>query len=686
MAIDSKGDALPRIEQVLTRNPATFSTHILDMWAGANDHIGFRYERPPADRRVSRIEEKGRTFIVVPAEPTLGDLLSASRLVDTRLIHNERSPLEVFAKNLTDSAILISRQPAFAGAEFDPVVELIFQLGISLSAGAQSMEASIQPSRRDIQSLRVEPPQGADQQAYENGLYLFLLGKNAVLSKPEKDGPLQSDAQHTFYTALYDRWKRRQPSGRLNIAVVDEEIQSKKKFDEWLISRRLNISRFLGVYILASLSGGRGSRSLNELTEQAIEAHLDKKISQRGREVVETELKGHKHSEDMEFRVESSLRDVFLDQLRDQIHEINIKFFRDGMSRQDVDQAISDLYNRKLEESALFEITGLMLKNHLERHGRMNPEQKIKFLWDIVQAYDYKIAGVPQKAVEMEEFECNLRASILGQLVEKFFPEDFVVLGDWIKSHMRLIVIDKKDIYPHRLPKAYFVDPTRPRYSREGGDRTWLRDYNSIKEISDRELLQDIMRAYYQNPDHVLVHSSGEGPDWTARNREFNHSIGNYRNLTEAGMWTHAAHIYQLSEEDRAYCWKKAVELVPISGDAWLGLANSTNNQKEKSEYLKKAAELNPHDSSTWYELARSYDYLRYPWQFREVSPLQIIEFWQKFLRVQNHWSNNYNQSHRFLAEERIRELQDLEKSRSSIRSRMKYRIKRATEIILEGR
>lgn len=689
MTVDTRGDYQPRVEQVLARAPATFSTQMLDAWAGAHDHLSFRYTQPVAGQaRVSRSVEGAMTVVVLPNNPNLGDLLSASRLVDINSTHNERSRLEVLSKNLTDSAILMSRDPAFRSAEFDPVIEKLYGLGQVLSGGVQG-EVVASLAREQIQQAQIQLPPGADPKAYENGLYLFLLGKNAVLSNPKVDKPLQVDPQHSFYTALYDRWRSRRLAKRSAIAGTHDEEEYKREFDNWLISRRPNITRVLSRYVAGSLEIGRGARALDELTEQAIEGHLDKKVAQRGREITEADLKVHRHSEDMGFDAESAVGRIFLDEVRDEIHELNIKYSRRRISRQDLDQAVSEIYNKKLEDTPLFKITESMLQKRVEhlqgREQRMNSEGKIKFLWDIVQAYDFAWAGVPQKAIETEEFECNLRASVLGQMIEKFFPDDFVVLGDWVKSHMRLIVVDKKEI-PYRLPKSYFVDPTRSRYSREDGVRvSQERNTHAIRQVGDQNLLRDIVQAYKQNPDQILIHSDTWGPSYGVGRRELNHSIGNYRNLTEAGMWGNMAILYVQNQADRAYCFRKAVELVPVSGDAWLGLADSTVNPQEKSEYLQKAVELNPHDTTAWYELARGYDRLRYPWQFKDIKPAEIIKIWERFLFVQSHWPNDYNQSHRGVAEIRINELKDLARAEGSKRKKLKYRVKRVWEKITEG-
>jgi hypothetical protein len=228
-------------------------------------------------------------------------------------------------------------------------------------------------------------------------------------------------------------------------------------------------------------------------------------------------------------------------------------------------------------------------------------QSRLKVLADIVQAYPFEETYMPTLRETTREFECNLRANLLGQLYEKFIDDDAIICADVVEQHTRLMVIDKGFMTdPNTRPKTYFIDPTwGMEWQRDEQQvRTPNSDINTdnrVKLINDDGFVDTIINAYKSDPlnFNINVHLSKSQYPYT----EKYHSISDYRTGTESGIWNNLGYMAKNKETSRI-CYEKAVELNPTYAMAWRNIAAVTTDPIQRNFVLRKAHELDPENNA----------------------------------------------------------------------------------------
>ncbi|MEI6327445.1 MAG: hypothetical protein WCO78_05005 [Candidatus Roizmanbacteria bacterium] len=543
----------------------TFSRTLLNLWAESNDHTSFSYSEPVAENdRVSKVEKDGFITVTMPPNPTAQDILEASRLVNEQA-SEKNTPLKLFTKNLRDGAILLANNQAFAAEENNDIVELLYNLGNNLDCHNATAVAL---QRKDIQSLPIIHPEGADPEKYTDYLMLFLLGKNTVLSSstPSTNSKLKShneaneDPQNSFYSAFYSRWRKKQ-------AKAEDSELTRQEFDTMLLKRLKNpsphgLSSLLGSYINDSLKKGRGQIALHDLVEQASSHELESAIANRGIDYIREELKNPPLINDIDPLLLLRIRSIYGD----------ISFFK----------------NSKLFESAKMVLESIK-KEKGEKGKPVNTKDTIATLCEIVQAYKYRETFKPSLIVANQEFECVLKSYVLGELMQQHIGSDVIVFSAQQSGHMRLVVAEKETLDTNS-PVMYFVDPTaESRYVYLEDKRDERSTSKPIQTIEDRNFIDQVIEAYKQNPNDIHVNCQIDGYQGVLPIQ----TIDSFKQGTEAALWHNSAQ-FASTREDRIQCLKKAVEYSPNNSTRWNDLANNLINVNDKIKCYKRALELEP--------------------------------------------------------------------------------------------
>lgn len=479
-------------ERLFEKHPINFSLSVLNIFADACNHTRFEFHQSQDEQQRVFLKKEGENSVIfIPKNPNLNDILSAALLISPERSLNSFSPQ--ISKRFKDIAIWLSHNPIFENK--DDLIEYFFALGsiLEIKVTANNNSSYIPLTRKQIEQLKIEVPEGMNEEDYQNSLFLFLLGKNRVFRNTnKKDWRIKiSGSFCSFYESLYLRWRLTKKKDKIKYYDFDfsdsrfSEI-SIREFDEWLISHKNFILSFL------SLENPRTKKALFQTVDQTVQQLLMDKLFRKG----------------IEYAQEKLLPPI---KLSDETKRY-ISFL---------------LPNFDLEKnySTLFE----MSKEILEKGKELSLWDKIKVLRDLVYEYPFKETFKISEAVKRREFECNLRSLFLAHLYDYFLRDEVVILADMIYGHMRLIV-GIKDTFHTESPKFYFVDPTL-------NEKT--KGIYNIRTIMDEKFVESILEAYNKDPYFINLLLELD----TTYPFEKYHNVGNWERLIESALLTNLANI-----------------------------------------------------------------------------------------------------------------------------------------------
>ncbi len=602
----------PSLETVLSRQ-VSFPFEMYEMWIEEFNHM--RVVKGEEVQVLKEEDENGKKYtLTLPERPTLSEIIEAVKIFSQEAgIEIKDKQFEDFTRAIRNTARLILKYtPEEKKEKIQPLIDSIYALGSELH---QAFFNSTPPSLENHPEY--ELPQESDKEAYENDLFLRLLGKGSIYFDPQ-DEKLSQVIEHSAYYSLFERFRQRQTK-------KDPDFQKKsykeqiELFNQWLIKRKKVLINSLLPYfyevqkesqdeqtgemkkviLLSSLQeGGRTHYALMENITRQVLQFLDEAVEEEGGKKAKEPLTSPPLfidlGEDLQRMLGDDLRE--LQAILDQVAPANIidrligRFMRKPLifnqsrfQKKDTLSLINQLKQQVGEtrygQMSLFKLANEVLKNaQLKKQGEsLTTYEKLTYLLDLVQAYEPAETYKLTTAVETKAFECNLRSYILGKLCQEFLKDEIDVYVVFPTNHTRLMIVDKSK----KPQKAYWVDPTRSRYRYDEGIRKkFLGEELAIEPLQDDDWLT-IQKGIQANPDHFSLFGKYQMFD----RKEFA-TILPFEGI-KSGFWNNLGVIKhkeadQLSpntEKRRQliqqvfFCRKKALELDPNNPDYHNNLA-----------------------------------------------------------------------------------------------------------------
>lgn len=577
---------LPSPEEFLKNEATPFSNkavrQTLNILANANDgRIIFNFSSRTPSGGVEAVRlGSSRTIINLPDDPKFDDVIAAAKFIPVEPeLQDQNLSLLGLSKSLKDSSILLAKNSGFWGSGIDESLEFLYKLGVVIERKVKGEDTPLGIiKRQDLIKREIKPPDGIDPVTYENQLYLFLLGKEVILSENSQDLNLHADPQHTFYSNLYLRWRQKN-----NIATDNEN--TREQFDQVLLRNKQFILGVLTGWVFDSLKKGRGRLSLKEIISTSVERELESRLIAKGAQLLLEDLKMTPNTGDLDPKLQ---------------------------------QKLEELYPSGAEHEQLYQVVGQSLQAFIEEKKEpLSLYQKIALIWDIVQSYEHESTFIPTLAVKDRAMECNLRSWTLGILYKKFLGDEVVVLADSVPGHVVLCVIEKDP--EGELGKTYIVDPS---------------DYE-IYEIDDPFVLNPLKKAVVNtDPGNVNLNLHIQGG--AEKIIGPNHNIGDLDRIIQSNLWQNIGGL----EEDvriKYSCLMKALALNPNNSDAWNNLSICMTDINLERKLLNKALSLCPDSPFAWYNFACTFEEAKTLEDFKPYSVEEILVAWYKvFEKKQN--------------------------------------------------
>lgn len=557
----------PVLQEVIHEN--TFSDGYLFALQLFAHHVGdIKMEiNHEGDLEVAKVRIHDEEVIIdVPSTITNNDLVSIYSSLEQKF-PNEKPGFKRFAKKLKDGAILMAQEPALDQEESKMVVEYLYELGTELENISTSENHTMIPLLFDqIQSQTIQPPEGSESSQYVNEVYLFLLGKGAILGSTD-DSKLKDDPHRTFYNTLYSSWKNKK-------GINEESIDVQNTFDQELLKRKKLLIRLLTKYLPKSIESGRGKTALKELSQQAVNSIVDESFFEAGSEYIKKQM----------FNPEK-LENIGGNDEEGELLRIRLEI----------------LTNQSFDNHKLFSTAEALIADmELDEKRPLTVREKMTVLWDMVQAYKFQNTFSINRGIYDRAFECNIRAFLLANLYEKFLGENVVILGDNVKQHTRLIVIDKTS-YAENSPEMYFVDPA---VMRDSIDITNTIHKIGIVSLQDKDTKYLISNELKKNSNSALFRTKIERVHkWY----QGHHTIGNWKLIYESNLWNNIGRGLVKDKEIQRECYKKSVQLNYMIPENWFNLAIATESLTEKRTYFLKAYQLDKDNYECLLRIASTY-------------------------------------------------------------------------------
>lgn len=577
---------LPSPEEFLKNEATPFSNkavrQTLNILANANDgKIIFNFSSRTPSGGVEAVKlGPSKTIINLPNDPKFDDVIAAAKFIPVEPeLQDQNLSLLGLSKNLKDSSILLAKNSGFSGSGIDESLEFLYKLGVVIERKVKGEDTPLGIiKRQDLIKREIKPPDGTDPVTYENQLYLFLLGKEVILSENSQDLNLHPDPQHTFYSNLYLRWRQKK-----NIATDNEN--TREQFDQVLLRNKQFILGVLTGRVFDSLKDGRGQLSLKEIISTSLERELESRLIAKGAQLLLKDLK-----------MTPNTGDLNSDELQQKLEELYPSGVEHEQLYQVIDQSLQALIEGKNKE-----------KN--EEEEPLSLYQKIALIWDIVQSYEHQPTFIPTLAVKDRTMECNLKSWTLGILYKKFLSDEVVVLADSVPGHVVLCIIEREP--EGELGKTYIVDTSD----------------NSIYEINDPFVLNPLKKAVNTDPGNVNLNLHIQGG--AEKIIGPNHNIGDLDRIIQSNLWLNIGGL----EEDvqiKHSCLMKALALNPNNSDAWNNLSICMTDINLERKLLNKALSLCPDSPFAWYNFACTFAEAKTLEDFKPYSVEEILVAWYK--------------------------------------------------------
>lgn len=266
-----------------------------------------------------------------------------------------------------------------------------------------------------------------------------------------------------------------------------------------------------------------------------------------------------------------------------------------------------DQFNAAFTDSAkLFDVVGKL--SETEAWKTRATIEKVRDIWDIVQAYEQKITRSPKLAIQSRAFECALKTYISGHLIREYIPE--AQIECWQNDgHAKLMIQCDDTIY------SYDTNASKMNgFIRSSG----VTDYSHI--LDARELGLDPLsevagrRFFATGIDQHGVLPGAEGYHLISDfdKGAFASILGNVADLITdiPTRRTIRQRVIELTPNDPTACnnlaiiiedpkekrrlYRTAIELNPNYAAAYNNLACCTEDLDKREKYLRKAIELDP--------------------------------------------------------------------------------------------
>lgn len=572
---------LPSPEEFLKNEATPFSNkavqQTLNILANANDgKIIFNFSSRTPSGGVEAVKlGPSKTIINLPDDPKFDDVIAAAKFIPVEPeLQDQNLSLLGLSKNLKDSSILLAKNSGFSGSGIDESLEFLYKLGVVIERKVKGEDTPLGIiKRQDLIKREIKPPDGTDPVTYENQLYLFLLGKEVILSENSQDLNLHPDPQHTFYSNLYLRWRQKK-----NIATDNEN--TREQFDQVLLRNKQFILGVLTGRVFDSLKDGRGQLSLKEIISTSLERELESRLIAKGAQLLLKDLKMTPNTGGLDLKLQQKLEELYPSGVEhEQLYQV-------------IDQSLQALIEEKNKE-----------KKPLSLY------QRIALIWDIVQSYEHESTFIPTLAVKDRTMECNLKSWTLGILYKEFLGDEVVVLADSVPGHVVLCVIEREP--EGELGKTYIVDPS---------------DYE-IYEINDPFVLKPLKKAVNTDPGNVNINLHIQGG--AEKIIGPNHNIGDLDRIIQSNLWQNIGGL----EKDvriKYSCLMKALALNPNNSDAWNNLSICMTDINLERKLLNKALSLCPDSPFAWYNFACTFAEAKTLEDFKPYSVEEILVAWYK--------------------------------------------------------
>ena len=587
------------------------------VWAKGFNHLQF----VKGDQiNVLKIPKDGKVFfqIIIPENPTLEQIIKATRdFIEKAEISLDRDGLlrlRIFCRDLRNSArVLAGIAGNFEEEKQKKALEFIdslYQLGEGLEKkieGEEGENASESTSFKPLDGLNDErlkkyelPSQETNLQDYKNNLLLFLLGKNYVsfAEANRQDQKLSQAAENSTYYSWFNRFIERKKRELERKIKNGQEIKDEDKipqtygkqieeFDKYLLDNKEKLFSSLFPFIPENLQeSGRGHTAFWEVVTGNIFSLLDQAIVEEGGQKAKEGLKPPLLFTDLGKEIQGQLkqlgllsRDLKLDFEKYGKSLVSRLFFRERLLQLAINQIKQKAKDEKYGKMFLFQVAQEILKKVDQKiletaQPQPTVEEKIKILWDLVQAYEFKETYLLTSAVEEQAFECNLRSYILGRLLQQLMGNEVEVYTVNPVEHTLLLVFDKSD---KSTNQAYWVDPTARRFYYVKNKRVSKYEKPFVYQVESAEW-SSIQKQIKASPDNFHIFGN-----FTINEQLKFATILPFRQGIEAGFWSNFGYLKRikfekegnsLSKEEKInlikeayYCRKKALELSPNDPD-----------------------------------------------------------------------------------------------------------------------